>query len=150
MASVSEDLLEHVLPAAKVTAKDRRFVALLDEALSKYPNLVEPIRSVVEVGMKRRGEMKGLVGLTTYCCVTADTNGVRPATQKITFYSELLNEISDDSAVGVITHELAHAWLNEYRRPEDSKMREKEADELAREWGYGPYLDALAAETEPP
>ena len=92
----------------------------------------------------------GLVGLTTYCCVTSDRDEARkPAVQRITFYSELLDEISDDSAVGVIAHELAHAWLNEYHKPEDSRNREKEADELARRWGYGKYLDALAAETEP-
>jgi Zn-dependent protease with chaperone function len=150
MADVSKALLERVLPEARLTAKDTRLAALLNRALSKYPNFAEPIKSVVEVGMKRRGEMKGLVGLTTYCCVTADRNSVRPATQKMTFYSELLDEISDDSAVGVIAHELAHAWLNEHLRPEQSKAREEEADALARRWGYGTYLDALAAETEPP
>ncbi len=51
--------------------------------------------------------------------------------------------------MGVIAHELAHAWLNEHSYPEDSTKREREADELARSWGYGEYLDALAAESEP-
>lgn len=96
--------------------------------------------------------MEGLVGLTRYCCVrTGDDRGSAkgPPTQTITFYSDLFDEISDSSAVGVIAHELAHAWLNEHERPEASKKREEEADELARRWGYGEYLDALAAETEP-
>lgn len=95
--------------------------------------------------------MEGLVGLTTYCCVTAGgdpKHPQRPATQRITFYSELLDEISDESAIGVIAHELAHAWLNEHTFPEDSKKRELEADDLARGWSYGGYLDALAAETD--
>ncbi len=102
--------------------------------------------------MRKRGEMKGLVGLTTYCCVQTEkgSSPKRAPTQKITFYSDLLDEISDRSAIGVIAHELAHAWLNEHVKPDGSAEREKEADDLARKWGYGEYLDALAAETEPP
>lgn len=96
--------------------------------------------------------MKGLVGLTTYCCVETNRTAGSPKnapTQRITFYSELLGEISDRAAIGVISHELAHAWLNEHVRPDGSARREKEADDLARRWGYGEYIDALAAETEP-
>ncbi len=142
-----------VLPRAKLGSNDRRFTALLKLALSKFPRDVTAIRTVSELRMRRRGDMKGLVGLTTYCCVTAERAQEHPnlpATQTITFYSDLFDEISDESAVGVIAHELAHAWLNEHTFPEDSKKRELQADELARKWRYGGYLDALAAETDAP
>lgn len=131
---------------------DRRLVNTLEEALSKFPRGVGPIKTVTTVQMKRRGEMKGLVGLTSYCCIQAagDQNSRDASpTQTITFYSDLLDEISEKSAVGVVAHELAHAWLNEHNYPEASEKREKEADGLAKRWGYGKYLDALAAETEP-
>ena len=51
--------------------------------------------------------------------------------------------------MGVIVHELAHAWLNEHVAPRSSRRREREADELGRRLGYGRYLDALDAETDP-
>lgn len=68
--------------------------------------------------------------------------------QTITFYSHLLDALSERAAVGVIAHELAHAWLNEHERPEESRKRELEADNLARRWGFGPELDALDREAE--
>jgi Zn-dependent protease with chaperone function len=68
--------------------------------------------------------------------------------QKITFYSELLDQLSDAAALAVLAHELAHAWLNEHVAPEQSKSREKEADRLAKSWGFTEELDALANETE--
>ena len=68
--------------------------------------------------------------------------------QTITFYSSLLDELSDLAATAVIAHELAHAWLNEHVRPEESRRREREADDLARAWGFGPELDALDREAE--
>ena len=150
---MTPDYFRRVLPRARLGSSDRRFTALLNLALSRFPRDAEPVRSVSELRMRRRGDMKGLVGLTTYCCVTTKSDAKRskkPAVQRITFYSELLDEISDESAIGVIAHELAHAWLNEHTFPEDSKKRELQADELARGWGYGGYLDALAAETEAP
>jgi hypothetical protein len=66
--------------------------------------------------------------------------------QTITFYSELLDALSDPAATAVIAHELAHAWLNEHVRPEESGQREREADALARDWGFGPELRALDRE----
>ncbi len=96
--------------------------------------------------------MKGLVGLTTYCCVEVDniSRGRKDeAAQTITFYNELLDRLSNQASIGVIAHELAHSWLNEHVSPDASKRREKEADELAKKWGYAKYLDALEAETEP-
>jgi len=97
--------------------------------------------------------MKGLVGLTTYCCVEPENRRkqddwrTNPKKQKIVFYSDLLDQLSDSAALGVIAHELAHSWLNEHLSPEASAKREREADGLARKWGYGRYLDALEAET---
>lgn len=70
--------------------------------------------------------------------------------QSITFYTDLLEQLSEKASVGVIAHELAHAWLNEHVSPEESQVREREADELARSWGFGKNLDALDLETEPP
>jgi len=66
--------------------------------------------------------------------------------QTITFYTSLLDALSDPAATAVIAHELAHAWLNEHVRPEESREREREADALAMEWGFGPELDALDRE----
>jgi Zn-dependent protease with chaperone function len=68
--------------------------------------------------------------------------------QTITFYSSLFDALSDRAAQAVIAHELAHAWLNEHVRPEESRRRELEADALAREWGFGAELDALDREAE--
>ena len=75
--------------------------------------------------------------------------GVRNGEQTITYNTELLRQLSKDAAVGVIVHELAHAWLNEHLYPEDSQERESAADGLARRWGFGVELDALDRETEP-
>ncbi len=143
---------KRVFARASLDSNNRRFVGLLTEVLSKFPRDANPLTSVKELRLKKRGGMKGLVGLTTYCCVEIDNDpksSKKGAIQRITFYSDLLDEISDKAAMGVIAHELAHAWLNEHVHPEDSERREKQADELARSWGYGEYLDALAAETEP-
>ena len=146
---------ERVLGRAKFEAKSDKLKKLITEALSKFPDKVEPLRSVSRIQVRKRGRMKGLVGLTTYCCVELQ-KGLRrrrrqgnEVSQTITFYSELLNQLSDSAAIGVIAHELAHSWLNEHVSPEASKKRETEADELARRWGYAQYLDALVAETMP-
>lgn len=147
------DHFERVLGQAQLEGDNPRFKALLEEALSKFPKNVRPLKSVTRIQLRRRGSMKGLVGLTTYCCVERD-DGPRDwkgdAAQRITFYSELLDQLSDQAAIGVIAHELAHSWLNEHISPDDSKRREEEADELAKKWGYAKYLDALEAETEHP
>lgn len=68
--------------------------------------------------------------------------------QRIRLYPDLLSCLNEKSAMGVMAHELAHAWLNEYSGPEDSEKREREADSLARRWGFGAELDALSEETE--
>ena len=102
--------------------------------------------------MKKRA-IQGTVGLTTYRSSRSGLGRDRKSgdngAQIITFYSELLDPLSDDAAKGVIVHELAHAWLNEHVSPQSSRRREREADEVARVWGFGRYLDALDAETDP-
>lgn len=140
-----------VLPGATLTSDDPRLAYLVGRAVSEFPKRVAPIRSVRTVELKEKGDMEGLVGLTTYCCVRGAGDAKsppEPAAQTITIFSELLDQISDEAALGVLAHELAHAWLNEHASPEDSKEREDEADGLARKWGYGRYIDALAAQTE--
>lgn len=68
--------------------------------------------------------------------------------QEVTFNTHLLGQLSSTAQKGVMAHELAHVWLNEHAGPEESKSREREADELARSWGYGAELDALDAEAD--
>ncbi len=94
-----------------------------------------------------RHPTKTLVGLTRYSTVRHIVVFSKPR-QTITFYSELMDQLSDQAAGGVIAHELAHAWLNEHVVPAESQEREQEADSLARKWGFGPELDALDKETE--
>jgi Zn-dependent protease with chaperone function len=141
-----------VLGQAEYHAESRRLLALMKEALSSFPSEVPALRSVVEIRMRKRAS-QGTVGLTTYRRAGSGPAGGRSTadrgTQTITFYSELLDQLSNEAAIGVIVHELAHAWLNEHVSPQSSRRREAEADELARAWGYGRYLDALDAETDP-
>ncbi len=144
-----------VLGQARLESDSSKLKALITEVLSRFPKGVKPLRSVARIQLRKRGKMKGLVGLTTYCCIELKDDSKRRLAQKgdvmqrITFYSELLDQLSDSAALGVIAHELAHSWLNEYVSPEASEKRETEADNLARRWGYGKYLDALKAEAEP-
>lgn len=135
-----------LLGNASVEAGDRRFLWLLDRALARVPKDVLPMRTVERVRLASRGSMPGLVGLTRWADVG---EGVGRGRQTLTFYTSLLDELSDDASIGVIAHELAHAWLNEHLYPESSNEREKSADELARRWGFAKELDALEAETEP-
>lgn len=146
---------ERVLGQAKLEGDSPRLRMLFGEALSRFPEKVATLRSLTRVQLRKRGRMRGLVGLTTYCCVELEHGAAKHGqqenspTQRIAFYGELLDQLSDRAAIGVIAHELAHAWLNEHVSPKASKEREREADELARRWGYGAYLDALQAETLP-
>jgi len=140
---------------AEIDVPDDRLLVLLSAAVSRVPPGTAPLQSVLRVGLKRRGEMPGLVGLTrwgeeAYGSVTRGP-GRTPGRgrQTITFYTELLNQLSEKATLAVIVHELAHAWLNEHLSPEESEAREEEADRLAREWGFGEELDALEGETEP-
>jgi Peptidase family M48 len=127
-------------------AKDTRFVRIFRDAVRRPPDNVPPIATVRFVTLSNHAT-KTTVGLTRYSAVRFLVVFSRPR-QTITFYSDLLNALSDEAAEGVIAHELAHAWLNEHVRPEQSSQRETEADKLAREWGFGPELDALDREAD--
>ena len=68
--------------------------------------------------------------------------------QKITFYLDILNNLSDLAVKAIIVHEIAHAWLNEHVKPESSPQREKDSDDLARKWGFNEELLELENETD--
>jgi peptidase M48-like protein len=129
-----------------VRGKDKRFVGILKDAVRRPPESVPKITTVSSV-MLSNHPTKLMVGLTRYSRVRFLIIFSRPK-QTITFYSDLFNALSDKAAEAVIAHELAHAWLNEHVTPEESLRREKQADKLARKWGFGPELAALDAEAE--
>lgn len=129
-----------------IKAEDPRFIRLLAAALARPPPDVPPIHTVRIVSLSSRPARK-TVGLTIYSTTDTATGRSRPR-QTITFYSALLDELSAPAAIGVIAHELAHAWLNEHVKPERSKAREIEADLTARSWGFGAELDFLDNEAE--
>jgi len=125
-------------------SRDERFRRLFREANMRPPSTVPRITTVRSIALSRR-PTKTTVGLTHYSRVRYFLVLSRPR-QAITFYSSLLDALSDPAAMAVIAHELAHAWLNEHVRPEESREREREADALAKKWGFGPELDALDRE----
>ncbi len=126
------------LVGAKLQIGDERLQRLLSEILSRIPEGTQPLTSVKWVSMRKKGRLPGLAGLTHW------TDGK----QTITFYSSLLDALSDDACMAIVAHELAHAWLNEHLGPEESAGREKEADELASSWGFGRELAQLAHEAD--
>lgn len=129
-----------------IRSKDRRFLRIFRDALKRPPSDAPRITSVRSVVLSSHPTTL-MVGLTRYSQVKFLMVFARPR-QTITFYSDLMNALSDEAAEAVVAHELAHAWLNEHVRPEESKKREREADNLARKWGFGPELDALDREAE--
>ncbi len=122
-----------------------RFRRLLVEAARRPPETVPRITTVRAVSLSRR-RTKTMVGLTRYSRVRFFF--LSHPRQTITFYSSLMDALSDRAATAVMAHELAHAWLNEHVRPEESERREDEADSLALEWGFKPELDALDREAD--
>jgi len=129
-----------------IASPDQRFRRLFRQANRRPPAQIPRITTVKSIALSRR-PTKTMVGLTRHSRVRYLLVFSRPR-QTITFYSSLLGSLSDLAATAVIAHELAHAWLNEHVRPEESVEREHEADALAREWGFGPELDALDREAE--
>jgi len=125
-------------------SRDLRFRRVYGEANKRPPSVVPRITTVRSITLSGR-HTKTTVGLTRYSRVRYFLVLSRPR-QTITFYSSLFDALSDPAATAVIAHELAHAWLNEHVRPEESLEREREADALARDWGFGPELDALDQE----
>jgi hypothetical protein len=140
------------LGRAELRSTNIRLLALLEAALSRFPSDVLRLRSVAEIRM-RKSAPEGTVGLTRYRSVSSREERKRKKAgrgkQTITFYGDLFDKLSDAAATGVIVHELAHAWLNEHVSADSSKRREREADILARSWGYEEYLEALDGETDP-
>jgi hypothetical protein len=130
----------------ELRAKDPRFLRIFRDLVRRPPKTVPKITSVRSVILSNH-PTKTTVGLTRYSDHKFLMVLSRPR-QTITFYSDLLDALSDKAAEAVIAHELAHAWLNEHARPEESTKREAEADRLAREWGFGPELEALDNEAE--
>jgi hypothetical protein len=122
---------------------DPSFSALFLQASRRPPGSTPKITTVRAVALARSSS-ETMAGLTRY----VDGEGIRPH-QTLTFYSQLMDRLSPPAATAVIAHELAHAWLNEHSKPEESKAREREADELAMKWGFGPELDALDREADP-
>ncbi len=141
-------LNSRILPNAKIGTGHERSIRLIEHALSKVPRDVSPIYSVKRLAVRKSAGKKEMVGLTTYCRVEHGPKELRGPSQKIILYRELMAQLSDDAATAVVAHELAHAWLNEHAKPEQSRRREREADELAREWGFGGELSSLESEAE--
>jgi hypothetical protein len=143
----------HFLPTAELDFADARFRNLFLSTVSRIQNAGLPVKSVTRVKLRKRGTLRGLVGLTTFSVEGYQMNQkgeFKPKGQhEITFYSSLLDRLSEDAVVAVIAHELAHAWLNEHVGPEASKQREEDADLLAEMWGFQSELRALEKETEP-
>ena len=117
---------------------------LFSETNMTPPGFVTRITAVRSITLSRR-PTKTTVGPTRHSRVRYFVVLSRPR-QTITFYSSLLDALSDPPATAEIAHELAHAWLNEHVRPEESTEREREADALARKLGFGPELNALDRE----
>jgi len=133
-----------IVAGSYTLSRDRRFRRLFRGANVRPPSSVPRITTVRSITLSGR-PTKTTVGLTRYSRVRYFVLLSRPR-QTITFYSSLLDALSDPAATAVMAHELAHAWLNEHVRPDESREREREADALAREWGFGPELDALDRE----
>jgi Zn-dependent protease with chaperone function len=143
------------LPQAGVEVEDQRLFALLINVVARIPDTRPPIRSVRTICFRKRSRVKGIVGLTKYSFVEYKVKGANEwrvpdiGRHTVTFYTMLMKQLSDEAVMAVIAHEFAHAWLNEYVRPAQSRRREREADDLAREWGFEHEIHALEAETEP-
>ena len=135
-----------------VKVHNPRYRSLLEECLARVPSSGRPIHLRTEVRLRRRGSLPGVVGLTTYTVEGYAPNGVAAedsGAHTITFYTNLMDKLTDRAVVAVMAHEFAHAWLNEHLRPEASETRENDADMLAEMWGFEDELAALAEQTEP-
>ncbi len=141
--------LEQFLAKVTVEADDGRFAHLFSDAISRIPPDVRPPVSLVSVRLRRTGRMKGLAGLTRwseYANRRGPSGGA--GVQTITYYSSLLDRLSDEAYVAILVHELAHAWLNEHVAPIQSPEREREADDLVARWGFQLELGQLNREAE--
>jgi hypothetical protein len=148
---LADDLLAFI-PHASVDIDNPRYGMLLQQCVSRIPKSGRPIQLETRIRLRSRGSLPGVVGLTTFLVEGYSSRGSKRGAvglHTVTFYSQLLNQLSDKAVMAVMAHELAHAWLNEHIRPEASKRREEDADVLAEMWGFEPELVALSEETEP-
>jgi Zn-dependent protease with chaperone function len=152
-ATETEDWRTPFTPKAELSTDDPRLVSLVMEAFSRIPRGTPALHTLRRLLFRKRAATVGLVGLTRYRFPEYSVEDGRTkqgvGRHIITFYTGLLIRLSRPAALGVVAHELAHAWLNEHVAPEESEKREEEADRLADMWGFGKELRALAAETEP-
>jgi hypothetical protein len=141
-----------ILANGRLRVENPRYRTLFLDCLARVPQSGHRIHLRTEVRTRKRGSLPGVVGLTTYVVggyAPRDVAREEPGAHTITFYTQLLDMLSDEAVTAVMAHELAHAWLNEHLRPEASKRREEDADMLAEMWGFGEELSALASETDP-
>jgi hypothetical protein len=141
-----------LLPNSQLRIENPRYRNLFMECLERVPKSGHRIHLQTEIRTRKRGYLPGVVGLTTFCVGGYAPNGVAEessGSHTITFYTNLLDQLTDRAVMAVMAHELAHAWLNEHLRPEASRVREDDADMLAEMWGFESELAALAEETEP-
>jgi hypothetical protein len=141
-----------LLSNGHMRVENPRYRKLFMTCLDRVPKSGHRIALRTEIRTRKRGTLPGVVGLTTFMVGGYAPNGVaceESGAHIITFYTILMDQLSDEAVMAVMAHELAHAWLNEHLRPEASKAREDDADMLAEMWGFESELAALAAETEP-
>ena len=143
----------YFLPATELDFADAKYRNLFLSTVLRIQNSGLPVKSVSRVKLRKRGTLRGLAGLTTFSVEGYQMNQkgeFKPkGRHEITFYSSILDRLSEDAVVAVMAHELAHAWLNEHVGPEASKQREEDADLLAEMWGFQSEMWALERETEP-
>ncbi|MDE1854793.1 MAG: hypothetical protein KGH57_00525 [Candidatus Micrarchaeota archaeon] len=133
----------------EVHLKDNRSYSLIAETLARIPNGFE-LGSLRRIEFNDRHVVKTAAMIRVYRADIENekADGIERGIQRLRLYPDLLFQLSDKAAIGVIVHEIAHAWLTENSGPEESQKREREADDLARKWGFGQELDALYQEAE--
>lgn len=134
---------------------DERIKNLIIQTLDHMPPNGLEISSLKSIQLSDLSPTETLAALTTHSSfdvVLRNDEGNEwdetRTRQKITFYRDILDNLSDLSVIAIIAHEIAHAWLNEHVKPESSQQREKESDELARKWGFNEELLELENETD--
>ncbi len=140
--------------ATRIHVSNRAVRHALNETLSRLPasaTNIPTLASITAKGTSKTGTLAGLTRRITYerrAFLGPSSWNEEVVVQRIELYVDILLQLSERARVAVVAHELAHAWLNDNVRPEESRRREAESDELARKWGFGGELDALADETE--
>ncbi len=102
------------LSNSRIVTRDLRFAELFERTVARIPSGTPPVLSVRRVGLRRRGGLPGLAGLTKWRDAPGRTRsgglwGEPNGTQTLTFYTVLFGRLSEQARAGVIVHELAHA-----------------------------------------